>query len=97
MFIVRSVNNSDIDSLYELSSLVTFINLPHDREIITALVNSSVRSFNSPDKDKSKNYYVYCHSGVRSVQACQIMKTFGFNNLYNLLGGISEWTGQKNK
>ena len=47
------------------------------------------------DLDKSKNYYVYCHSGVRSVQACQIMKTFGFNNLYNLLGGISEWTGKK--
>ena len=49
------------------------------------------------DLDKSKNYYVYCHSGVRSVQACQIMKTFGFNNLYNLIGGISKWTGQKNK
>ena len=45
--------------------------------------------------DKNKNYYVYCHSGVRSVQACQIMKSFGFENLYNLLGGISEWTGQK--
>jgi len=45
--------------------------------------------------DKSKNYYVYCHSGVRSVQACEIMKTFEFKNLYNLLGGISEWTGSK--
>ena len=45
--------------------------------------------------DKDLNYYVYCHSGVRSVQACQIMKSFGFENLYNLLGGISEWTGQK--
>ena len=45
--------------------------------------------------DKNKNYYVNCHSGVRSVQACQIMKSFGFENLYNLLGGISEWTGQK--
>ena len=45
--------------------------------------------------DKNKNYYGYCHSGVRSVQACQIMKSFGFENLYNLLGGISEWTGQK--
>ena len=36
--------------------------------------------------DKDLNYYVYCHSGVRSVQACQIMKTFGINNVYNLLG-----------
>ena len=45
--------------------------------------------------DKTLNYYVYCHSGVRSVQACQIMQSFGFNNLFNLLGGISEWTGDK--
>ena len=44
--------------------------------------------------DKDLNYYVYCHSGVRSVQACQIMKTFGINNVYNLLGGISEWSGE---
>ena len=44
--------------------------------------------------DKDLNYYVYCHSGVRSVQACQIMKTFGINNVYNLLGGISEWCGE---
>ena len=46
--------------------------------------------------DRSLNYYVYCHSGVRSVQACQIMKTFGYENLYNLLGGISNWKGEKN-
>ena len=45
--------------------------------------------------DKAKNYYVYCHSGVRSVQASQIMKSFGFENIYNLLGGISQWTGPK--
>ena len=44
--------------------------------------------------DKDLNYYVYCHSGVRSVQACQIMKTFGINNVYNLLGGISELRGE---
>mgnify|MGYP006264303443 FL=1 len=45
--------------------------------------------------DKTKNYYVYCHSGVRSVQACQIMASFGFSNLFNLLGGISDWSGLK--
>ena len=47
--------------------------------------------------NKDLNYYVYCHSGTRSVQACQIMKTFGINNVYNLLGGISEWNGPKVK
>jgi rhodanese-related sulfurtransferase len=45
------------------------------------------------DLDKSKNYYVYCRSGNRSHQACQIMEQLGFENAYNLEGGILDWTG----
>ena len=41
--------------------------------------------------DKSKNYYVYCRSGNRSGQACAIMNQLGFENAYNLVGGILEW------
>jgi rhodanese-related sulfurtransferase len=41
--------------------------------------------------DKSKNYYVYCRSGARSAQACSIMNQLGFENTYNLLGGMLEW------
>jgi rhodanese-related sulfurtransferase len=43
--------------------------------------------------DKSKNYYIYCRSGVRSAKACEIMNELGFENTYNLLGGIIEWNG----
>lgn len=44
--------------------------------------------------DKSKNYYVYCRSGGRSGQACSIMIQLGFENTYNLLGGIMNWEGE---
>jgi rhodanese-related sulfurtransferase len=43
--------------------------------------------------DKSKNYYVYCRSGARSAKACEVMQSLGFENTYNLLGGILEWNG----
>lgn len=43
--------------------------------------------------DKSKNYYIYCRSGARSGQACNIMQQMGFSNAYNLMGGIMEWDG----
>ncbi len=44
--------------------------------------------------DKTKNYYIYCRSGQRSGQACQLMDQMGFANTYNLLGGIIEWEGE---
>lgn len=43
--------------------------------------------------DKNKNYFVYCRSGMRSAKACEIMNQLGFENAYNLIGGITEWDG----
>ncbi|SFF11915.1 rhodanese-like domain-containing protein [Flavobacterium xueshanense] len=44
--------------------------------------------------DKNKNYFVYCRSGIRSAKACEIMNQLGFENAYNLIGGITEWDGE---
>ena len=44
--------------------------------------------------DKTKSYYVYCRSGARSSQAVQLMLELGFNNTFNLLGGILDWEGE---
>lgn len=44
--------------------------------------------------DTNKNYYVYCRSGARSGQACQIMDQQGFKNAYNLIGGFMNWDGE---
>lgn len=41
--------------------------------------------------DKSKLYLVYCRSGNRSGQACQIMHQQGFIEVYNLGGGLMNW------
>ena len=67
--------------------------IPNSKLIDIRNPKSFIESLENLNKDL--NYYVYCHSGTRSVQACQIMKTFGINNVYNLLGGISEWDGPK--
>ena len=43
--------------------------------------------------DKCKSYFVYCRSGARSGQACQLMSQMGFNDVYNLEGGVLAWEG----
>lgn len=45
--------------------------------------------------DKAKSYAIYCRSGKRSQDACQIMAELGFTNTYNLTGGIIEWVEAK--
>ncbi len=44
--------------------------------------------------DKDKTYYIYCRTGSRSANTCDLMKEIGFAKTYNLLGGITEWEGE---
>lgn len=34
---------------------------------------------------------VYCEKGIRSAIIIQKLESIGFNNLYNLNGGMNEW------
>ena len=60
------------------------------------LINISSPSFLSEIQtlDKSKSYYVYCRSGNRSYHAVSAMIDLGFEKVYNLAGGIIDWTGE---
>ncbi|MDF2158215.1 rhodanese-like domain-containing protein [Algoriphagus sp. CAU 1675] len=40
---------------------------------------------------KDKTYLIYCRSGNRSGQACEIMADLGFEKLKNMAGGIMRW------
>ena len=41
---------------------------------------------------KDEKILVYCRSGRRSAQASQILVDNGFKQVYNMKGGIIEWT-----
>jgi len=45
---------------------------------------------------KEKEVICYCRSGIRSTQACMMLETLGFKNVYNLVGGTKEWQSKFN-
>ena len=66
------------------------------------LANATNINFNASDfaaqvgkLDKTKTYLVYCRAGHRSASAVEVMKTQLFQTLYNLDGGITQWTTDK--
>lgn len=40
---------------------------------------------------RGKTYLVYCRSGHRSLNACELMQAKGFTTLVDLKGGILSW------
>lgn len=43
--------------------------------------------------DKNETYYLYCRSGNRSGKAARLMKSRGFENVYNV-GGFQDLAGE---
>ena len=44
--------------------------------------------------DKEKKYLLYCRTGNKSGQTLDIMKEKEFIEVYNMLGGITEWNDE---
>lgn len=46
------------------------------------------------DLDKTQAVAVICHHGMRSLQIAQFLETNGFEQVFNLQGGIHAWAEQ---
>ena len=71
---------------YQKSHIENAINLP---------LSSLEEKLPSLDKYKKQTLLVNCQTGARSVSACKLLTKAGFNNVYNLLGGIQSWEDYK--
>jgi len=44
--------------------------------------------------DRNRLTIVHCHSGIRSAQAVRMLREAGFENVFNLEGGIAKWSDE---
>lgn len=51
--------------------------------------------FDNLDKiSKEKQVIIHCRSGARSGAVCKKLEDLGYNNVYNLKGGIIAWADE---
>jgi rhodanese-related sulfurtransferase len=62
--------------------------LPNARHIPLGKLSGRVTEL---EKFKGKPIVINCRSGHRSARACSMLKKAGFENVYNLAGGIIAW------
>ncbi|MAZ50760.1 MAG: rhodanese [Flavobacteriaceae bacterium] len=91
---LASINNSENSLIIDVRTQDEF-NDGHIENSLNFNIYDAVKFIEEISKlDKQASVHVYCKSGVRSLQACEIIKGMGFSKVFNLIGGITEW---KNK
>lgn len=95
---ITNMNSSDFSNkIQEPGVVVLDVRTPSEfaQGHISGAMNIDVEaaSFNSEiaKLDKTKTYAVYCHSGRRSAIATTAMAGAGFEHIFNLQNGLTEW------
>ncbi len=67
-----------------------------DQTVFDVVVNINYLSHDLADQlealDKTKNYYVFCRTGRRSIRVCTLLNNSGFEFVHNLDGGLTVFT-----
>lgn len=99
---VKSLRQSELDSILQSDTQTVMIDVRTPSEISEGYIPKAALfiDYNGANfegeigkLDKSKSYIMYCRSGSRSGKAANYMVNHGFIKVYNLEGGILNYTG----
>lgn len=94
------IETEDVKELMKDES-VKMMDVRSESEVGSGYIGGTEYFFNVQDADFEENiatldkdltYIVYCRSGMRSTTALKYMEAQGFTNLYELKGGILNWS-----
>ncbi len=80
------------------SFLLLDVREPHEYDMARIEGGTLIPLRELPDRldelERNREIVVYCHSGVRSAHAAQLLRSAGFDKAANLAGGIDAWSAR---
>lgn len=98
--ITKNVSAKDFQQLIKANSNAIILDVRTPNEVAQGIIKNAEKiDFYDPEfkaklgkLDKSKPVLIYCRSGRRSGIAMSTLRELGFGEVYNLQGGIIEWS-----
>ena len=87
----------ELNKLLELDKKLQILDIREDSERDLAYLKGTIHiklneiAERYHEIDKNKNVFVMCHTGTRSQTVVKWLKSQGYNNTVNVLGGIDAW------
>lgn len=99
---MKNINGKELREIVAENSGAVIIDVRTEEEIRSGMIEGAINynlmgpSFaeNIKSLDKNKTYLMVCRSGNRSGSACGFMEKEGFQNVFNLDGGMMHWDGE---
>jgi rhodanese-related sulfurtransferase len=98
MFGIKEIDVAGLRSLLSEKKNLALVDVRSDNEIAYGVIEGALHlplhllPIKADELDKDVHTIFYCRSGARSAQACAFMAAKGYDNVYNLQGGIMAWT-----
>ena len=86
--------NDDDTVVLDIREPAEFIK-SHIQEAINIPVAKLEEKLSSLDKYKKRPLIVVCQTGARSISACKTLTKAGFEQVFNLAGGMQAWEDNK--
>lgn len=94
---IQEVESSELAELLRGDSKIRLIDVRSPGEIMAGIIPGAagmplnLLPLRMSEVPKDQQVVFYCRTGARSAQACLFMMQHGYNNVYNLRGGIISW------
>ncbi|MCK5718974.1 MAG: rhodanese-like domain-containing protein [Thiomargarita sp.] len=94
---VKNIDSDELVELLEKKPIPILIDVRTPQEMAQASIpNGKPMPLNTlplrlDEISKEEQVVFYCRTGARSAQACMYLGDRGYDNVYNLYGGIISW------
>ena len=94
---MRSITVQELHRIMNNNEQITLVDVREKEELVMASIKGSIHvpMMAIPHQlelfNKDVPIYLFCHSGVRSAQACLYLEQQGFDSV-NIIGGIHAWS-----
>ena len=94
---MKSITVQELHRLLNNNKNISLVDVREKEELVMASIKGSIHvpMMAIPHQlelfNKIETIYLFCHSGVRSAQACLYLEQQGFDSV-NIIGGIHAWS-----
>jgi len=99
MSLIKEIEVTDLAELKENNNDVRVIDIRQPAELNSGIIPGAEAlpmhtiPLRMSELNRNEKLIMVCRSGARSAQACMFLQQQGYDNVFNLRGGMVAWAG----